>query len=100
MINGNYFKDKTVLITGASSGIGLELAKQLHQHGAKLLLVARSQEKLQQEFSKYTPSPHCIVGDLIDHQTIEKIEVFCHKQPIDYRHFKCRDLPLYGCPAF
>ena len=38
--------DKVVLICGASSGIGEELAYQLAPHGAKLVLVARNQDKL------------------------------------------------------
>jgi short-subunit dehydrogenase len=36
-----YFEGKTVLITGASSGIGEELAWQLGQAGAQLILTAR-----------------------------------------------------------
>ena len=36
-----YFRDKAVLVTGASSGIGHELAWQLGQSGAKLTLAAR-----------------------------------------------------------
>lgn len=39
---------KTVLITGASSGIGLTVAKKLGQAGARVLLVARGVEKLEQ----------------------------------------------------
>jgi short-subunit dehydrogenase len=35
------FRGKAVLITGASSGIGAELAEQLAQHGALLTLAAR-----------------------------------------------------------
>ena len=39
---------KVVLITGASSGIGLATARLFAQKGAKLALAARSAEKLEQ----------------------------------------------------
>lgn len=42
-----YFRDKAVLITGASSGIGEELAWQLARAGAKLTLAARRREQLE-----------------------------------------------------
>jgi short-subunit dehydrogenase len=42
-----FFRDKAVLITGASSGIGEELAWQLGQAGAKLTLAARRKEQLE-----------------------------------------------------
>ena len=35
-----YFKDKTIFITGASSGIGESLCKQLIQFGAKKIIIA------------------------------------------------------------
>ncbi|QXE17417.1 SDR family NAD(P)-dependent oxidoreductase [Clostridium sp. 001] len=38
--------EKTVLITGASNGIGLELAKLFSKDGYNLILVARSENKL------------------------------------------------------
>src|SRR5437868_10956507 len=69
-----FFRDKTVLITGASSGIGEELAWQLGQVGAKLTLVARRKERLEGLAQKIAeignPEPlvvHCDVtqdGDL------------------------------------
>jgi len=43
----NQLKDKTIIITGASSGIGAALATQLHADGAKLGLIARNREKLE-----------------------------------------------------
>ena len=36
----------TTLITGASGGIGAELARQYAEHGYHLILVARNQKKL------------------------------------------------------
>ena len=39
--------DKVALITGASSGIGLELARQLSARGVRVALVARSNHKLE-----------------------------------------------------
>lgn len=41
------FKDKTILITGGSSGLGLGLAQALLERGARLILLARTPEKLE-----------------------------------------------------
>ena len=40
--------DSYALVTGASSGLGFEFAKQLSQRGYKLILVARRRDKLEQ----------------------------------------------------
>ncbi len=42
------FKNKIVLITGASSGIGNALAKKLAEENARLILLSRNFEKLQE----------------------------------------------------
>ncbi|MDJ0940296.1 MAG: SDR family NAD(P)-dependent oxidoreductase [Woeseiaceae bacterium] len=41
------FKDRAVIITGASAGVGAEAARQFAQAGAKLMLVARGKKNLE-----------------------------------------------------
>ncbi|HUK53787.1 MAG TPA: SDR family NAD(P)-dependent oxidoreductase [Candidatus Binatia bacterium] len=52
----SYFRDKTVLITGASSGIGEELAWQLGRAGARLTLAARRTELLERVAERISAS--------------------------------------------
>ncbi len=47
------FKNKTVIITGASSGIGKATAKAFLSSGAKVILIARREEKMQASFGAY-----------------------------------------------
>ncbi len=39
-------QNRTALVTGASSGLGVDFAKELAKHGANLILVARREERL------------------------------------------------------
>jgi len=56
---------KRILITGASSGIGKALAQQLAQEGAKLVLAARSEDKLQTLAASLSPSAGSEGGHLV-----------------------------------
>ena len=47
MNNARYFKDKVAIVTGASSGIGLATASLLARYQAKVVLAARSEDKLE-----------------------------------------------------
>jgi short-subunit dehydrogenase len=42
----NLFKDKVVIVTGASSGIGEAIAREFSLNGSKVVLAARSEKKL------------------------------------------------------
>lgn len=66
------FENKTILITGGSSGIGQQTAITLSKLGAKVILVARSKERLQETVDKLDGSGHtfyCL--DLSDTLAIE-----------------------------
>lgn len=64
----SFYRDKSILITGASSGIGEELAWQLSQLGARLTLCARRQELLealaQRIAASGKPSPLIVAADV------------------------------------
>ena len=49
----SYFKGKTVIVTGASSGIGEATAKEFLLQGAKVILVARSESKMNDSFKDF-----------------------------------------------
>ena len=66
------YKDKTVLITGASSGIGESFAKQLDELGSKLILTARSEDKLNKLASQMNDAI-VINGDLSDRKFPKKL---------------------------
>lgn len=54
MNGSSFYREKAVLITGASSGIGEELAWQLGRAGAKLTLAARRLDQLRRVAQKIT----------------------------------------------
>lgn len=76
----------TILITGASYGIGADLARICAQHGHHLVLVARSQDKLdslaQDITQKGAPAPLVISADLTQKSSIDVIEMHLRQHNI------------------
>ena len=65
-------KNKIVIVTGASEGIGLATAKYLSRNGATVALVARSTDKLE-EAQKELPNSFVVTADLRKPEDIAKI---------------------------
>lgn len=70
------YTNKSILITGGSRGLGLIMARKLAKQGAKLMLVARSEEELvyaYQELRSITSDIHIFSADLSEPQEIKKV---------------------------
>lgn len=68
--------DKVVIITGASSGIGRALAFAFARRAAKLVLVARREERLEavrREIQPYTSDVLIIPADVTDDAQLERV---------------------------
>ena len=107
----NFYKDKVIIVTGASSGIGLASATRFASLGAKIVLAARSIEKLEkiaeeinEKFNKSTDNVLCVKTDVtkeedcknLVEQTVKhfgKIDVLVNNAGISMRAvFKDMDL--------
>ncbi len=68
----NYYKNKIVWITGASSGIGESVAKQLDKAGATLILSSRNEKELERVLSTLSnPQSSVLPLDLGSDSTFE-----------------------------
>lgn len=71
------------LITGASSGIGLDMAKYLASMKCELILVARDKEKLEKIQETLPTKVTIIVADLSNEQKVKELYVLTKNEKID-----------------
>lgn len=71
------------LITGASSGIGLEMAKLLAEKDYDLILVSKDKEKLQKVKEKLGEKVKIVVADLSIESKLKELYVLCKNENID-----------------
>jgi len=75
-MNDKYFKDKIVLITGSSRGIGLATASEIGQLGAKVVMNARGEERLNRKLAELKSSgidAMAIPADVSSYQDCKKL---------------------------
>jgi short-subunit dehydrogenase len=72
-------RDKIVIVTGASSGIGLATARLLAERGARVVLVSRSREKLE-KLSRNIPLSIAIDADITKIPDIERVIEQTHQR--------------------
>lgn len=66
------YKDKTVIITGASSGIGRNIAISFLERGANIVINARDEKKLKalaKDYDKYSSQIRIVAGDVSNKAT-------------------------------
>lgn len=66
------FKNSTILITGGTSGIGLEFVKQLTEQGANIIVTGRNLDALNETKKKF-PKVHTFQSDVSRPQDIEQL---------------------------
>mgnify|MGYP001162438594 FL=1 len=77
---------KTVLITGASQGIGEATAKTFVKAGANVMLTARNSDKLESLKKDLGDSAECFAGDISKSSFVGGLVDFC------YGHFGALDI--------
>ncbi len=74
MYNPFSLEGKTILVTGASSGIGRGIAVECSKMGAKVVINGRNKERLQKTFDQLEGEGHIqIVADLSIQEDIERL---------------------------
>lgn len=83
------FAGKTILITGGTAGIGLATAHECAKHGARLLLVARNEQRLRWAAEQLRTQWHAevdyIAQDVSHSEEFHRaLRTYCEKAPVHH----------------
>ena len=67
------FENKTTLITGGSSGIGLAGARRLVEEGARVIITGRTEERLQAAAAELGDNAIAVLDNVSDGKTLERL---------------------------
>lgn len=84
-----HFQNKVAVITGSTTGIGEVVAEQLHEHGAKVVIVSRSSEQAKQKAKRLSSQGQQAMGIGCDVSQPDQVrqmidEVISHFGRLDY----------------
>ena len=79
MINPFLLEGKTILVTGASSNIGRQIAVKCSAMGAKVIATARNEERLKETMDKMTGEGHQFISS--DLSEAEQIPTLVQQLP-------------------
>src|SRR5437868_5662778 len=65
--------NRSIVITGASAGIGAALAERLAKHGDRVALVARREAELREVAARCGPNALLHVADVTSRESVKKV---------------------------
>ncbi|MEA2136653.1 MAG: hypothetical protein QOC68_4563, partial [Solirubrobacteraceae bacterium] len=70
------FDDKTVLVTGGTSGVGRETAKAFAERGARIIITGRDEQRGKDVVAEIENAGHparFVQADLLSHEAVQRL---------------------------